>query len=242
MPAPYYSQDGITIYHGDCREVLPLLVGLRDLVTITDPPYGRGAYATDRAIAPETFVALRERSTTLATFGYPEDLVGLCIALGVQPDEWVTWWPTNKAAGRAAARLPKEQESIAIFGPTPGAHTLSRPRAIDRICHAITQSRGLSLTDARMGDVWRDASPGMAFNYHQRLHPNEKPLSLMQRLIQLCGVEGRPILDPFCGSGTTLRAAKDLGYNAVGVEVDEQHCETAARRLSQMVLPLDVGA
>lgn len=68
------------------------------------------------------------------------------------------------------------------------------------------------------------------------IHPNEKPLGLMKRLIQCCpqGV----LADPFAGSGTTLRAAKDLGRRAIGVELEERYCEVAALRLGQEVLAL----
>jgi DNA modification methylase len=88
---------------------------------------------------------------------------------------------------------------------------------------------------SRLGDVWTDAAPGLAFNSHRRLHPNEKPLDLMARLIQ---PTTGTILDPFMGSGTTLRAAKDLGRKAIGIEIEERYCEIAAERLAQEVLPL----
>jgi len=71
-------------------------------------------------------------------------------------------------------------------------------------------------------------------------HPCQKPLGLVRKLINKHG--GTTILDPFMGSGTTLRAAKDLGRRAIGIEIEERYCEIAVKRLQQSVLPLEIGA
>ena len=69
-------------------------------------------------------------------------------------------------------------------------------------------------------------------------HPTQKPVGLMRWCMTLPWTDAdQTILDPFMGSGTTLRAAKDLGRRAIGIEIEERYCEIAARRLEQAVLP-----
>ena len=70
--------------------------------------------------------------------------------------------------------------------------------------------------------------------WEHRHHKNEKPLRLMIRCLEW--LPGSTVLDPFMGSGTTLRAAKDLGRKAIGIEIEERYCEIAAKRLAQEVL------
>jgi len=70
------------------------------------------------------------------------------------------------------------------------------------------------------------------------LHPTQKPIKLMQYLIKTYSNKGDTVLDFAMGSGTTLRAAKDLGRKAIGIEIEEKYCEIAAKRLAQEVLPL----
>jgi site-specific DNA-methyltransferase (adenine-specific) len=241
LPPPYFERDGIRLFLGDCREVLPGLAAAR---VIGDPPYGTGRYATDTAVPVATFAALVRGHPTVAVFGYPEALAGLCAALGAAPTEWVTWWPTNAACkgGLRGPGLPREQEAIAVFGAVPGGRRLTRPRApgsgTTRRIHA---ARGDSLAHARLGDVWRDASPGIGFHARLRRHPNEKPVALVQRLVELCSDPGDTVLDPWAGSGTTLVAARALGRRAIGIEIDARYCEIAAERLRQLVLPLEVA-
>lgn len=240
---PYYEHGGITIYHGDCRDVLPQLGGIDSVVT--DPPYGTGFYEHDTDVmTPELLLSLAEFGPC-AVFGYPENLVRLCAAANKFPDEWITWWPTNgMCRGMNFKGLRRESEHVAVFGRATGWKTIrsARSNAGTRIGiagYVRKKKHRYGITDdpeetRAAGDVWTDAAPGLAFNSKKRKHPNEKPVSLMAKLIQ--GIGGALVLDPFAGSGTTLRAAADLGVRAVGIEIDERHCETAANRLAQEML------
>jgi site-specific DNA-methyltransferase (adenine-specific) len=226
---PYYEQDGITIYHGDCRE--------RDFEVstyrvITDPPYD---LASLRGYVPFT--------VTTAVFGYPEVLVRWCVDAGVVPSEWVTWWPTNKVTARNHG-LNQETEHVALFGEIPGANRLQRPRSKDgaRIQRTVGK-RAATHELAKWGDVWRMPSPGCGYNYANRLHPNEKPEELLIALVTLCtDTAADVIFDPFMGSGTTLVAAKRLGRKAIGIEIQERYCEIASKRLAQRALSLEMPA
>jgi DNA modification methylase len=236
LPEPYYSDDAVTIYHGDCRDLLP---SMEANVLVTDPPYGFRAYDTDIA-PPAALLGKRvQRSRSSVIFGYPEELIAWCVAEALSPIEWVTWWPTNPMRGRDRL-LQRESEHIAIFGHLPGVAGIivERSESAKRIARAYAGGGkvGADHDYRRAGDVWRDPKPGSAFTASLKLHPNEKPMTLMRRLVQMCSAEGDTIVDPFCGSGTTLRAAKDLGRHAVGIELEERYCEIAAKRCAQEVL------
>lgn len=235
-PRPYYDEGGITIYHGRAEDILP---GLKGQVAITDPPYGWGSYATDQEAAVSVLRACLGLRTA-ALFGYPELLVKWCIALGRVPDEWVTWWSAANKSRAVGSGLAKESECIAVFGPIHGER-IFRSRKQGNWPRNVAISRGLDPDWCRDGDVWREAAEGIGVAAaHKRLHPNQKPLELMRRLVLLCSDEGETILDPYIGSGTTLRAAKDCNRRAIGVEVEERYCEIAAHRLAQEVLMLDL--
>lgn len=227
---PYYDDGhGIVIYLGDCREVLPAL-DVAAVAVLADLPYGYAHYERDCALALGPVMAA---APLVALFGYPELLCEWCIQIGRAPSEWITWWPTN-AAAKAGGRhkdLPRQVECIAVFGDGLRADDVREPRSDNR--PSVNGDNGDTV---RACDVWRDASPGIGFNAGLRLHPNQKPLTLLHKLVLLTSAPGELIIDPTMGSGTALRAAKDLGRRAIGIDIDERHCETAARRLAQMVL------
>jgi DNA modification methylase len=209
---PYYADDAVTIYHGDCREITEWLAAD---VLVTDPPYGidyqSGHFGTlPRSIACDTDTTVRDGA--LAAWG---DRPALAFGTWRRPRPEATRmllvWDSKGALGMGALDLPWKPAHQEIYVLGSGFH------------------------GHRGTDVLRYA-PVQAMAANGRVHPHEKPVELMRDLIGKCppGV----IADPFMGSGTTLRAAKDLGRKAIGVEVDERYCEIAARRMAQEVLAL----
>jgi site-specific DNA-methyltransferase (adenine-specific) len=215
---PYYEQDGVTIYHGDCREVLLGLVEEPDLV-LADPPYGMNNNCdyTRFTMGPNGHGAAASRRHA-PVHGDDEPF---------DPTPWlrfnrVVLWGWN----HFAARLPVGTTLVWIkrLDGGFGSFLSDGELAWMKGGHGVYMHRDTSL----FGET------------NKRRHPTEKPVGLMRWCIEKAGGDGL-ILDPYMGSGTTLRAAKDLGRRAIGIELEERYCEIAAKRLQQSVLPLEVA-
>ena len=202
---PYYEQDGITIYHGDCREILPTLESV-DLV-LTDPPYGIDFDSWDAEV--------------------PYDIVGLF------DQATVIWFGSAPRFAIDVNRFPEIPQRVGIWAPS---FTLSRTRS-DGMAYRWHPVYFWRIPIKHNGPTWDlFTTPTECGNWWY--HQCTKPLKLMRTLAGM-GREGGTILDPFMGSGTTLRAAKDLGRKAIGIEIEERYCEIAAKRLQQSVMILD---
>jgi hypothetical protein len=236
-----------SVITGDCLDILKQLPdGCVDAV-VTDPPYGTGAYDTDvDVVSPELFAELRRVSPFVAMFGWPETLVGWCIRFGVPPDEWITWWPTNgRCRGRGFRGLWRETECVAVWG-TGRWREMTQPRSPSAVriarkeydAHRSLKTWRGDVT--RLGDVWRDTAPGLAFNHKRRQHPNEKSVPFVSRLLGATP-DGCTVLDPFCGSGTTGVACQITGRKFIGIEIDPTYADIARRRIAEAV-PLGATA
>ena len=201
---PYYEHAGITIYHGDCREVLPTLAPV-DLV-LTDPPYGikaakRGAHSS-----------IRDCDKWNESSWDDDRVVEAVVAAVAHSVDAVVW-----GGNYYADALPPSSAWLAWVKPE--AET------------------GFSLADMEL--AWTSGDFAARVKRLPRrdgnLHPTQKPVALMHWCIGFFP-GSQTILDPFMGSGTTLRAAKDLGRRAIGIEIEERYCEIAANRLRQEVL------
>lgn len=205
---PYYEHAGITIYHGDCREILPELGECAD-VLVTDPPYGIGYDAERYPDARFEGVMVGDGAdfdpTQLLAMSLPSVLWGANnYAHLLPPGGWLCW---DKRVVEAADRI--------LGSPFELAWCSIRNRfKILRCQHG--------------GAVNADGSA-------PRVHPTQKPLRVMNWSLGQLADDGI-VLDPFMGSGTTLVAAKNLGREAVGIEIEEKYCEISAKRLQQEVL------
>ena len=232
----------VELYLGDCLEYMKSMPDKSVDAVITDPPYGFGLYSTDVSINSQLFVEWINCYKTVSIFGYPEEMVQTCMDIGMKPEEWITWAPSNRLGG-FGKYLPRTTEVIAIWGDIPNPRLVKRPRANHTFGRALAAKRGLSITEAQERDVWFDFKPGASNNHHLQNHPNEKPISLMSKLIIMLTDETDTIFDPFMGSGTTGVACMQLGRNFIGCEIDPGYFAIAEKRIKQaqmqMLLPLE---
>jgi site-specific DNA-methyltransferase (adenine-specific) len=214
---PDYADDLVTIYHGDMREVLPLV----EVDTVlTDPPYGisldtRARYHANEDHAP------------IAGDDEPFDPSAI-VALGVPTILW--------GANHYASRLPDMRGWLiwnkVLYDGSLGTRSMDKRQAEAELAwtNCVPRPKGYRhLWDG----VYRDSEHGT------RYHPAQKPVELMRWCIGfLPDDDDQSIVDPYMGAGPVLVAAKSLGRRAVGIEIEERYCEIAARRCSQEVLGL----
>lgn len=203
---PYYDESGITIYHGDAREVLPLLEF--DCV-VTDPPYGHG-----KDYGPATKDDLEEfkAASMLIVNQHKPAVQFLSVSrifdLPVRPQWFGVWNKLYGASGLLAYPIYPHWDALAFYW-LKGDYKGNNGHRSDVFDYAPV----------------RPTEGG---------HPTPKPIGLMCDLLKF--MRGDIIVDPFMGSGTTLEAAKLLNRRAIGIEIEERYCEIAANRLRQGVL------
>lgn len=226
-PAAYYEDEHVTIYHGDCREVLPEISGA-DLI-VTDPPYVFGIASTFEEGKAGGWGDLMNAGGIYA--GWLREFWR--IVSNRAGAAWVfNSWRSFPVLVRGAHEARWPIESLMIWDKEwigPGGSRGLRPsyEVVALFCHPEFQVR-----DRGTPDIWRAKWAGA-----KEFHPAEKPVALLRRMIAAGGGPG-VVLDPFCGSGSTLVAAKAEGRKSIGIEIEERHCEIAAQRCSQEVLAL----
>jgi DNA modification methylase len=226
---PYYEHAGITIYHGDCREILPQLPKV-DAV-ITDPPYGVGLSAK-RAKQRGGGVSVRVGSYSFDDNPeYIAEVVVPVIAACISRARRVALTPGT----RNAWTYPKPDDmgcfySAAGTGMGKWGFTCSQPILFYGSDPYLENSLGSRANSC--GQTYPNDANDVE-------HPCAKPIAMMLWLVNRASYWSDTILDPFMGSGTTLVAAKNLGRKAIGIEIEERYCEIAAKRLSQEVFSFE---
>jgi len=244
----YYEADGITLYCGDAREVLPLLAPV--MAVVTDPPYGETSLDWDVPVegwAP-LVLSLLVRGGSMWVFGSLRSFMSARLE-GWRLAQDVVWEKHN-GSGFHADRFKRVHEIAAHFYPVDVAWseiTKSPVFTMDNKARSV-RKKG---RPAHMGHI--EAAPYVSFDGGPRLmrsvlrvrsthgyaeHPTQKPTAIVRPLIEYSCPLMSTVLDPFAGSGTTLIAAREAGRRAIGIEIEPRYCETAVRRLRQGVLPL----
>lgn len=239
------------IHCGDCMEVLPELPDKSVDVTITDPPYGTTGYAWDK---PQDWQAwwtqikrvTRGRVIVTAALPFTIDMVNS------NRSGFRYWWIWSKGkAGNFA--IAKHQplrvtEEILVF--EDGAYyPQMRPAKPDNMRPRGGQTNASGIISLKSGKCESRAehdeterwpvnllemdSMQAECNQVNRLHPTQKPLELMRYIVATYTLPGETILDPFCGSGSTLVAAKQAGRRYIGIEKEQRYADTTKTRLAQ---------
>ncbi len=211
---PYYDDGVVTIYHGDCRAVLPTLRSPND-VLITDPPFnvGKNYGASDDSLASEEYAALMD----------------LIATRGPQNQAWVT--PTNRLL-LFCEKLGHEARPVVVRRGAQGPKRWGWYDQFDMILVRGKPTRW----ESNLWDGIRLKGEGYFFREEHYDHPGYTPYAVISKLVGLMATPESVVWDPFVGTGTTLVAAKSLGARAVGIEIEERYCEIAAKRLAQEVL------
>lgn len=222
---PYYQDDLVTLYHGDCRDVLPHLETSTHV--ITDPPYD--AMTHERA---KTGFRPGQRDIDFP----PLDVSVVAPLLLGACERWCIAFCSMEMLGEYKSASGELWTRAGFWRRTNGAPMFSGDRP-GQPGEGIAIMRGVARSKCRWNGGGRHAffEHVIAAN-SDRTHPTQKPEALMLELVTLFSDPGETILDPFMGSGTTLVAAKRIGRKSIGIELNEKYCEMAASRLAQGTL------
>lgn len=252
MISPYYDHNGITIYHGDCRDVIPNLSGVS--MTFTSPPYntlGSRIPKNPSGIWGMTF-GVRGFVDSVNSFGYPDDKdeaeyqseqIAIIESIYAVTVDGGTLFYNHKCRWRNGVILHP------VLWVRPSGWILREELIWNRGMSMTLNARMFAPSEERI--LWF-CRPGAPHKWHQpkgsallsvfdmpiekgkvKPHPVSFPVAMPARAISAVTDPKDLVLDPFMGSGTTLVAAKNLGRRAIGIELEEKYCEIAAKRLRQ---------
>lgn len=224
MTVPYYRDERVTLYHGDCRDVLPVLKRDSIDVVLTDPPFFMPAThyqsrnTVQRSWGDTSILAMFWATVLdhlLPTLRHSGHLLAFC-----NGDSYPVFYPETYRRFDAVRSLVWDKGRIGMGSPWRNQHEL--------------------VIAARWEGAYRNEERGCPDVIHcapvpteQRKHPVDKPLSLLSAVIKPVAPAKAVLLDPFAGGGSTLDTAVAAGHTAIGIETEEQYCEAIARRFDQ---------
>lgn len=252
---PYYQDDHATIYYGDCRELLP---DLDYTIAFTSPPYnmhlrvnGKKNGYTSRGVAESSSVISKKYGTysddlpMVEYYDFCDQVIG-----EILKKTRLLFWNVQLLTGNKRAlmwlqgKYALHMKEIMIWdkqrvAPSANPHIMNSRYEFIWIMSpenaAITRSfDGFTRNGAGLDNIISISPMGKAIAGHGATMPVQLPTEILHHFTNSDDI----IIDPFMGSGTTLRAAKDLNRRSIGIEIDEKYCEIAARRLAQEVLAL----
>lgn len=238
MAEPYFDDGQITLYCGDCRDVLPQLDHVD--VVVTDPPYGDTSLKWDEPVrgwldlidAPQLwcFASLRfllEHGQEFEGWTYGQEIV----------------WEKHNGSGFQADRFKRVHELVVHFYRGRWAALRHEPPlTFDAVAKVVKRRKKPVHTGEVRSSAFEseDGGPRLMRSVLQvrsengrAVHPTQKPLGILRPLIKYSCPSDGVVLDPFSGAGSTLLAARDLGRRAIGIELDESYCEATVARLAQ---------
>lgn len=241
---PYYEQDGITIYHGDCREFIAPSCDM----TLADPPYGETSLKWDQwpdgwlhGVSGDSlwcFGSMRmflDRGAEFTDWKFAQDIV----------------WEKHNGSGFHADRFKRVHEIAAHWYRGEWGGIYKHPvTTLDAVKRQVRSKR----RPPHMGHI--DSTPYESEDGGPRLmrsvlysrschgyadHPTQKPVAVLRPLIEYSCPPGGTVYVPFAGVGSELETARFMGRQAIGIEINERYCELAAKRLSS-ALPLAMSS
>lgn len=236
---PYYESDGVVIYHGDCRDILPAVKGE---IAVTSPPYNTlgqsgGGIHKDKPITGENYKGYFDAMPEHEYWAWLDSVV-CALRAAVTSTVWVNHKP--KCRGELLHPLVESSELsrelwAEIVWSRPGGMALNAGRFVPshETIYGIRKPSFWDDSYKTLFTVWQ-----MSPDTGNKDHPCSFPVELPMNLIGATCSPGGTVIDPFMGSGTTLVAARRLCRRAIGIEKEERYCEIAVKRLDQGVLPL----
>jgi DNA modification methylase len=217
LPKPYYQDNYVTLYHGDCRQIVPML-GRFDLL-LTDPPYGINADNRKRILSRSNAAKARDYGETKWDDSAPPR------------------WVLDMLRDAATHQILWGGNYYDALPPARGWLVWDKVNGDNDFADCELAWTNLEMAVRKFEWRWAGMLQQNMANKDVREHPTQKPQALMTWCLSFAP-DAKTVLDPFAGSGTTGRACKDLGKQCVLIEREESYCEIIARRMGQEVLAL----